>query len=154
MSGFLLLGQRSRKCRRRKGDQRQVESERAMGKRGSDEKRVRTCFTDEQLDRLKAEFKQNPYLTEERRSRLSKFLNLTEVQVKIWFQNKRAKTKKSIVASVLSSSSVSASSSATAAPVRGFEDASSSVHSSHPTLAANVLYNCRNSMTGQWTTTS
>lgn len=56
----------------------------------SEGKRVRSCFTEEQLNGLKLEFKGNRYLTEERRSRLSKHLKLTEVQVKIWFQNKGA----------------------------------------------------------------
>lgn len=34
------------------------------------------------------------YLTEERRRSLAMELNLSESQIKIWFQNKRAKLKK------------------------------------------------------------
>ena len=60
-----------------------------------EEKRPRTAFTNEQLDFLRREFESNKYLTEERRQRLAKELNLTESQIKIWFQNKRAKLKKS-----------------------------------------------------------
>ena len=59
------------------------------------EKRPRTAFSSEQLSRLKREFDENRYLTEERRKNLSTELGLHENQIKIWFQNKRAKIKKS-----------------------------------------------------------
>ena len=45
--------------------------------------------------RLRREFESNRYLTEERRGELSLELGLEENQIKIWFQNKRAKLKKS-----------------------------------------------------------
>ncbi|OON23088.1 homeobox domain protein [Opisthorchis viverrini] len=57
-------------------------------------KRPRTSFTNVQLKRLAKEFEVNRYLDETRRKSLAKELNLRESQVKIWFQNKRAKTKK------------------------------------------------------------
>ncbi|CAH8561206.1 unnamed protein product [Heterobilharzia americana] len=57
-------------------------------------KRPRTSFTVPQLKRLSQEFEQNRYLDEVRRKKLAKELDLRESQVKIWFQNKRAKTKK------------------------------------------------------------
>ncbi|GAA36966.1 homeobox protein engrailed-like SMOX-2 [Clonorchis sinensis] len=57
-------------------------------------KRPRTSFTNVQLKRLAKEFEVNRYLDENRRKSLAKELNLRESQVKIWFQNKRAKTKK------------------------------------------------------------
>ena len=60
-----------------------------------DEKRPRTAFTQEQLGRLKREFDENRYLTERRRQALAAELGLHENQIKIWFQNKRAKIKKS-----------------------------------------------------------
>ncbi|KAL0131375.1 hypothetical protein PUN28_002717 [Cardiocondyla obscurior] len=59
-----------------------------------EEKRPRTAFSAEQLARLKREFAENRYLTERRRQQLSRDLNLNEAQIKIWFQNKRAKIKK------------------------------------------------------------
>ncbi|KAJ8012045.1 hypothetical protein DPEC_G00064610 [Dallia pectoralis] len=59
-----------------------------------DDKRPRTAFTAEQLQRLKTEFQTNRYLTEQRRQSLAQELGLNESQIKIWFQNKRAKIKK------------------------------------------------------------
>ncbi|GCB79751.1 homeobox protein engrailed-2a [Scyliorhinus torazame] len=60
-----------------------------------EDKRPRTAFTADQLQRLKAEFQTNRYLTEQRRQSLAHELSLNESQIKIWFQNKRAKIKKS-----------------------------------------------------------
>ncbi|XP_034092216.1 homeobox protein engrailed-2a [Gymnodraco acuticeps] len=59
-----------------------------------EDKRPRTAFTAEQLQRLKTEFQTNRYLTEQRRQHLAQELGLNESQIKIWFQNKRAKIKK------------------------------------------------------------
>ncbi|XP_030016992.1 homeobox protein engrailed-2b-like [Sphaeramia orbicularis] len=59
-----------------------------------EDKRPRTAFTAEQLHRLKTEFQNNRYLTEQRRQTLARDLGLNESQIKIWFQNKRAKIKK------------------------------------------------------------
>ncbi|CRL00010.1 CLUMA_CG013300, isoform A [Clunio marinus] len=63
--------------------------------KSEDEKRPRTAFSGPQLARLKHEFNENRYLTEKRRQQLSAELGLNEAQIKIWFQNKRAKIKKS-----------------------------------------------------------
>ncbi|CAJ0581048.1 unnamed protein product, partial [Mesorhabditis spiculigera] len=59
-----------------------------------EEKRPRTSFTPEQLLRLRQQFMNNRYLTEKRRQELAHELGLNESQIKIWFQNKRAKLKK------------------------------------------------------------
>ncbi|ESN92696.1 hypothetical protein HELRODRAFT_150820, partial [Helobdella robusta] len=61
----------------------------------NNDKRPRTAFNQDQLAILKKEFASNQYLTEERRFDLSARLGLNESQIKIWFQNKRAKLKKS-----------------------------------------------------------
>ena len=63
-------------------------------KGSSKDKRPRTAFNSDQLARLKREFEENRYLNEERRKNLSEELGLNENQIKIWFQNKRAKIKK------------------------------------------------------------
>lgn len=63
-------------------------------KNDSEDKRPRTAFTAEQLQRLKAEFQASRYITEQRRQALAHELKLNESQIKIWFQNKRAKIKK------------------------------------------------------------
>ena len=59
-----------------------------------DSKRPRTAFTSNQLARLKDEFDRSKYLTGERRQVLANELGLNESQIKIWYQNKRAKIKK------------------------------------------------------------
>ncbi|XP_076244995.1 uncharacterized protein LOC143185688 [Calliopsis andreniformis] len=74
---------------------RRVKRSDGRGSSGTpEEKRPRTAFSGEQLARLKREFAENRYLTERRRQQLSRDLGLNEAQIKIWFQNKRAKIKK------------------------------------------------------------
>ncbi|XP_029048781.2 homeobox protein engrailed-1a-like [Osmia bicornis bicornis] len=74
---------------------RRVKRSQSGSKSGTpEEKRPRTAFSAEQLARLKREFAENRYLTERRRQQLSRDLGLNEAQIKIWFQNKRAKIKK------------------------------------------------------------
>ncbi|XP_041936700.1 homeobox protein engrailed-1-B-like isoform X1 [Alosa alosa] len=79
-SSVSTLGPRTRKLKKKKNEK--------------EDKRPRTAFTAEQLQRLKAEFQANRYITEQRRQSLAQELNLNESQIKIWFQNKRAKIKK------------------------------------------------------------
>ncbi|XP_033632559.1 ventral anterior homeobox 2-like [Asterias rubens] len=57
-------------------------------------KRARTSFTTYQLQRLEREFKCNQYMVGRDRSRLASNLDLTETQVKVWFQNRRTKLKR------------------------------------------------------------
>ncbi|KAG7269717.1 hypothetical protein CRUP_026909 [Coryphaenoides rupestris] len=75
-------GPRTRKLKKKKSE------------KAEDSKRPRTAFTAEQLQRLKGEFQASRYITEHRRQALAQELGLNESQIKIWFQNKRAKIKK------------------------------------------------------------
>ncbi|KAL3837244.1 hypothetical protein ACJMK2_022612 [Sinanodonta woodiana] len=62
---------------------------------GGIKKRGRVAFKHNQLDRLEKEFEISQYLSETRRRDLAQELTLQESQVKVWFQNRRAKVKKS-----------------------------------------------------------
>ncbi|XP_061664450.1 ventral anterior homeobox 2 [Syngnathoides biaculeatus] len=57
-------------------------------------KRTRTSFTAEQLYRLEVEFQRCQYVVGRERTELARQLNLSETQVKVWFQNRRTKQKK------------------------------------------------------------
>lgn len=57
-------------------------------------KRSRAAFSHAQVFELERRFAQQRYLSGPERSDLAKSLRLTETQVKIWFQNRRYKTKR------------------------------------------------------------
>jgi len=57
-------------------------------------KKARTTFTGRQIFELEKQFKEKKYLTASERSDMAALLNVTETQVKIWFQNRRTKWKK------------------------------------------------------------
>ncbi|WP_257296474.1 homeobox domain-containing protein [Endozoicomonas sp. YOMI1] len=54
----------------------------------------RTIFDDWKIQELNNTFQRTKYLTRTDKSALASRLQMTEVQVKIWFQNKRANTKR------------------------------------------------------------
>ncbi|XP_037797083.1 homeobox protein notochord-like [Penaeus monodon] len=57
-------------------------------------KRHRTVFTDSQLQRLEEEFQRQQYLVGPERRSLASQLELSELQLKVWFQNRRIKWRK------------------------------------------------------------
>uniref|UniRef100_A0A0N5A5E5 Homeobox domain-containing protein n=1 Tax=Parastrongyloides trichosuri TaxID=131310 RepID=A0A0N5A5E5_PARTI len=58
-------------------------------------KRIRTAFSPSQLIHLEKAFESNHYVIGNERKQLASRLSLTETQVKVWFQNRRTKHKRS-----------------------------------------------------------
>jgi len=56
--------------------------------------KYRTVYTEKQRQELEAEFERSTYITAQRKTSISSAVGLSERQVKIWFQNRRAKDRK------------------------------------------------------------
>ncbi|ROT61528.1 NK3 homeobox 2-like [Penaeus vannamei] len=64
------------------------------GERAPRKKRCRAAFSHAQVFELERRFAHQRYLSGPERADLAQALKLTEQQVKIWFQNRRYKTKR------------------------------------------------------------
>ena len=62
--------------------------------RATVEKRLRTSFTNNQLFKLEEQFASRQYMVGKEREYFAKRLGLEDVQVKVWFQNRRTKWRK------------------------------------------------------------
>ncbi|KAB7506879.1 BarH-like 1 homeobox protein [Armadillidium nasatum] len=57
------------------------------------QRKARTAFTDHQLQTLEKSFERQKYLSVQDRMELAAKLNLTDTQVKTWYQNRRSYKK-------------------------------------------------------------
>lgn len=63
-------------------------------------KKTRTVFSRNQVFQLESTFDMKRYLSSSERSSLAQALQLTETQIKIWFQNRRNKWKRQLAAEI------------------------------------------------------
>ncbi|XP_043537177.1 homeobox protein Nkx-3.1 isoform X1 [Chiloscyllium plagiosum] len=70
----------------------------ARARRSPRKKRSRAAFSHSQVLELERRFDTQRYLSAPERANLATALKLTETQVKIWFQNRRYKTKRKMLA--------------------------------------------------------
>ncbi|XP_028651515.1 NK3 homeobox 3 [Erpetoichthys calabaricus] len=84
----------------RMADEEEVPKNESPGPRPG-KKRSRAAFSHTQVYELERRFKMQRYLSGPERAALAAALKLTETQVKIWFQNRRYKTKRRQLAAEL-----------------------------------------------------
>ena len=73
---------------------------------GNRKKKTRTVFSRNQVFQLESTFDMKRYLSSSERSSLANSLQLTETQIKIWFQNRRNKWKRQLAAEIETNNSL------------------------------------------------
>ncbi|XP_069468304.1 homeobox protein unplugged-like [Ambystoma mexicanum] len=68
--------------------------EEAGSPKGDSQRRARTAFSSQQLSRLEQTFAKQQYLPAQERRKLATALQISEIQIKTWFQNRRTKMKR------------------------------------------------------------
>ncbi|KAH7983949.1 hypothetical protein HPB52_015721 [Rhipicephalus sanguineus] len=63
-------------------------------------RKARTAFTEQQLKTLEKSFERQKYLSVQDRMELAAKLNLTDTQVKTWYQNRRTKWKRQAMVNI------------------------------------------------------
>uniref|UniRef100_A0A3B4VAV9 Homeobox domain-containing protein n=1 Tax=Seriola dumerili TaxID=41447 RepID=A0A3B4VAV9_SERDU len=76
--------------------QQQQQQQEATDTKAMVKKKTRTIFSKRQIFQLEATFDMKRYLSSSERACLASSLQLTETQVKIWFQNRRNKLKRQL----------------------------------------------------------
>merc|ERR1719336_3332763 len=69
-------------------------SQRNLDSNARKQRKARTAFTDYQLQTLERSFEKQKYLSVQDRQELAAKLNLSDTQVKTWYQNRRTKWKR------------------------------------------------------------
>ncbi|XP_014398127.1 PREDICTED: barH-like 2 homeobox protein [Myotis brandtii] len=76
------------------GDREITSSRESPPVRAKKPRKARTAFSDHQLNQLERSFERQKYLSVQDRMDLAASLNLTDTQVKTWYQNRRTKWKR------------------------------------------------------------
>ncbi|KAJ0006590.1 hypothetical protein NQD34_013863 [Periophthalmus magnuspinnatus] len=111
-----------------KGDREDTEEDRTAGVKLERKKKTRTVFSRSQVFQLESTFDLKRYLSGSERAGLAATLQLTETQVKIWFQNRRNKWKRQMAADMEASATASLSQRVIRVPVL--------YHDNSPSLSA------------------
>ena len=93
-----------------------------LSNRPKRKRKLRTVFTEMQLEGLETKFAEKKYLSVPDRMELASSLDLSETQVKTWFQNRRMKRKKQLTVEQSSSPPAETSVTETNDEVVGEED--------------------------------